>query len=947
MIPHTPDEANSFHLNSSRENSSISLLHTPEPQSRNSSLGSQLNIESQQRSSPSSVAKKWTEKLVKFQKNSSKKIRWSPPSTPSSYTRNLLSTSNSPDINGAKHETTPNSIKSSEHVKYPSRTTSLPRPVSYLYLKGKNTSSTPDEKSDTNLTPLVTAKSTSSKFSPLFSSEDLSTPTHQRPRYEWSNKTKKSFINECCALCDEPISSKSNGERIIELECRHICHQECLAVSLNDMNNEKASGMQTLFPNCLKCFHEKNITRQCIPKNDDFKDEIISSLLINRGGMGGSSPSTPNFSNSLESPLTARFPPILTPVHPLNSNMSLQNTPVMLNETEPLSFLLSRPPAGRKPFAESRMSSRDTLRGLSIAKRVSNNHFVELKRKSVVLPLSYSNDLRSIATQDSDIVSTDVRSNESGHITLLPILRSYFTELLLDNFKEQLVDWKLDDEFGPLRVVDNLMFSFGNESYEKCWCYLFQNALVVATIDENENSKEGQNFEKNESLGFDTKFTTMHKFKLSSESINVGTISSSVLKCELLEAETKIPQAIHLTEALNSNNSTIIQKWISALLDQDILFNEQNITSTLPLPPILKNINSNDNGTDTFTGFVNPNRAIELCGYKGSTGSVILRRGFNIPKSASGQSTIGTIQTMMTTASSILSLKRERADELILVIQLDFDKLKEKSGGIGGVSDYTTIFNTFKALSLKYARLPFCVLNSAGYILKIGQVKQEFSNLKCVEEWIDLKPTSKFDPKELKNILHPEGIQKHIQLVIVSNSSMEEGMSSLLMDYRSFSAPKRRHADEIKIKVGYLNVDYSDKIDELLEINSWEFMLEALCYNFSLNFDEDDDGVDTLADDAKSEEILDFRISSQHFENPNPSASELPLTENLTEEFELSVGPSRNDEYLTTLPLDIGLENKQLEVDKLLPINDSIQSATKKLNRLSVVPQTNHAYNYL
>ena len=49
--------------------------------------------------------------------------------------------------------------------------------------------------------------------------------------------------------------------------------------------------------------------------------------------------------------------------------------------------------------------------------------------------------------------------------------------------------------------------------------------------------------------------------------------------------------------------------------------------------------------------------------------------------------------------------------------------------------------------------------------------------------------------------------------------------------------------NEIKIRVGYLNMDYTDKIEELIEVDTWDFLLEAVCCAF--NFDFENESQDT------------------------------------------------------------------------------------------------------
>lgn len=96
---------------------------------------------------------------------------------------------------------------------------------------------------------------------------------------------KKVLNNDFCTICKELLKTKSNGERIIELECGHQCHQECMLVSFDDISNSMILDYNQLFPICVDCQNNnsldngnKHITR-CIPRNDEYKDDIIRKLL--------------------------------------------------------------------------------------------------------------------------------------------------------------------------------------------------------------------------------------------------------------------------------------------------------------------------------------------------------------------------------------------------------------------------------------------------------------------------------------------------------------------------------------------------------------------------------------------------------------------------------------------------------------------------------------------
>ena len=96
-----------------------------------------------------------------------------------------------------------------------------------------------------------------------------------RPTFNLPPRTpKRSFLNSVCTVCDEPIFTRGSGERIIELECGHISHQECLVVSFDESRG--ADEILEMFPKCKMCGSDV----RCLPKNRDFKDKLISEYLI-------------------------------------------------------------------------------------------------------------------------------------------------------------------------------------------------------------------------------------------------------------------------------------------------------------------------------------------------------------------------------------------------------------------------------------------------------------------------------------------------------------------------------------------------------------------------------------------------------------------------------------------------------------------------------------------
>lgn len=784
------------------------------------------DIEKPSTLSPLSRGKKWTEKLARFQRSSGKKKRFSPsPASSSTFSfspNSRITSSNSSGKEDSNLLSTPSSVLNEHLPQHPHRTSSLPRPNSKLFYASHSDLSRANEPPTEENVNLYTSHIIPPKVAPF---------GYPIPR----TSSKKSFLNEACTLCDEPISSRRKGEKVIELICGHLSHQECLIVSFG---NTSKADVGALFPPCTKCKEDANKAVQCIPKNEELKDMLISDFLINKVP-DSELPTTPKSQFPLPSPL---LPPFGLSYTPVERQTIYSQTPNLGPN-----LILAAPPKDRNQIPQ-KYSTRPFLHSPRSHRRTTSRGSSVFATTSVI---SSANDAISI-TSDSVI------SRDDEPKIPLPLLRSYFIQVLLNNFREELKDWIIDADYGLLRLVDKLMVSKDGQTYLQCWCFLFENALIVARLNGEEEDV------------LEIKLNELEIYTPISD-LRMTTLEASVLKCTLIKENCSNPADLYIMEKINSNESTTIQKWISALLNHDFVFDEKNITSTLPTLPILKNFSdvadSDKCETSTFLGLIKPNKVVEVGNMDQDNDTVIIRRGFTLdPTESSRQSTVDTIQSVLTTISSILSLKRERPDNLVIILQIDFNKLKEKGSSI-------TIYNSLKALMLKFSRLQFCFVDRSNYVLDYGFVSDKVDSSDAITKLESEHSSTQFSSLWLKDALYPENIHEHLGIIAVSNSNMEAEKSVLFQDYKCFTSFGRRRPNELKVKVGYLNVDYSDKINELVEVSSWNFVLETLCYSFSLSFDEDEDD-----DDNNEEDYDDGDSTENEFDRSSKSLSDVEST---------------------------------------------------------------------
>ena len=177
-----------------------------------------------------------------------------------------------------------------------------------------------------------------------------------------------------------------------------------------------------------------------------------------------------------------------------------------------------------------------------------------------------------------------------------------------------------------------------------------------------------------------------------------------------------------------------------------------------------------------------------------------------------------------------------------MILQLDTKKLGEASK--------ISIKNFLTVVNWKFMSLNCCVVDSDGNIVKCN----DSSNIANMwdKNWKALQP---FSPEYIhKNWYENKGhICRNTGVLVVSNASMDSDKSCLFRDYKIFADLGKRHANELKVKVGFLNCDYSEKIREMVEVEDWNELLEVVAYAFNLSFDdefEEEDEFDSSEDES-------------------------------------------------------------------------------------------------
>ncbi|QEU59319.1 Ste5 [Kluyveromyces lactis] len=591
----------------------------------------------------------------------------------------------------------------------------------------------------------------------------------------------KSWKNERCCICGDLCSFKGSNEKVIPLECNHMCHEDCLMVSLRPLPHK--SNLYDVLPKCDIC------SMSCIPGQEDMRQKVRSHLLTlpDDGESVGLGPYKPQENYERIKLCDAD----LLPKHSGNDETFpyLQTTKTTARNNDiRLSFAFSL-----KPGKTVTPSLRDSIR---------LHRSRSIKRRS--------NFRGSTVSGLSSIVSSS--SKDDCQLPSLHVQRQYFIQAFLNSFNE-VKPWEIDSKYGLLRLIDNFLISLDGITFQHHVCYLFSEYLLVCRPSPTTSANVLQ-------------FSSYRCFQLNNPP-ELDLLDATTLESKSSSGERILIKPYGL-------DTKALEKWITALFDLTLPFGNYDFTS-IKVPEFVACIPSAND-----------------------TGTIIVRRQSTlnetlIPKKIRDSS-------VLTSISSILSIKRATPNELNLVLQLDGRKTNE--------DNIISIKNVILALTWKFSTFNCCLVDVDGMVINCGTANDVLNSLSGP---IKSNSNQPFSPDLLHELWYrqKQKICKNVGVVVLSNSTMENGKSCLFSDYRIFADAGKRHPNELKIKVGFLNVDYSDNIKELVEIQDWNELLEAVAYSFNLSFDDDldsSDCVSTSSSDFEVDSIPDknrtFRLSS-------------------------------------------------------------------------------------
>lgn len=779
----------------------------------------------------------------------------------------------------------------------------------------------------------------------------------EEPSFYSSNRSNKKRLNEAkCTLCEEAVMEKRASEKILDLKCGHVAHDSCifLFMVMNQDNMFKSGNI--LFPSCEAC---ENKDIQCIPEDNNLRDELISKYLLHKEDKNAIEEiESPAINTSLKSPLQNTFSvmdfgsnnrdifsdrPSLDSAQRLdkesnkrsfNNTSELNYSSTMLNNnsddfssvqlpTSPPSVgllpkqsfssksVIRKSTLGQSSSTQVQFHNNTQMTNLKLSHQATLSRDSSLSRKAVTrkfpkpivkrlqnsLPSStifssvnssFKKPENFFDDEDDEevmIIQIDTSLNSknehrytsrksfnvnnlsitSEHLIRLVSQRLKIVQELIARHPDYLQKNNIDSDLGLLRLVDTFQVAKGLEktqNYVFCKCYLFEKMLLL------EYDKD-----------------VFQKIKIRAEEVSLDLINSELFRVSFLSAED-----INIFYFKSSNNNDQkVKKWISALSDFDMEFQEE-ILETLD-----KNITNQTILADLIMG---------------SNDMIIKRGDFQI--------------------TNLMPIKNNlKPKNLIVVLQLDTSKLLKKSENCNLVNSIKTLQHYF---DIRKGVLRFVVLDETSKILTIGTASDILMQLNCcLHDQIRGKKLNKNLWYSLVYKKYYSALKTNIDVIIISNSEMIEVDNCLFNNFYG------SEENILKIHIGYLNIDYCESIIDLVEINTLMELMEIICFSFDFEFGQDET-------DSTNHSPISQEKNNTSYETFRSLATIDPVLNVKQQEYNKNVDSNRSSKY-SFYPGEIN-EDDSLELD-FLKKKRVVLSPMNSYPSITAIKNENILYNYL
>lgn len=364
-------------------------------------------------------------------------------------------------------------------------------------------------------------------------------------------RLQRSLQGVNCCFCEESLEYTLTGEKLVALQCGHICHHECL-YELIDTSLPLVDNFEYVMPACGTC-GEKSI-----PLDGTLHSDILQKA--------NSAPNTPAvISPSVYSPYarSPRFSPMVSPR--IWSPLSAQPDYKKLSTISQASSFSSS--SDHSNHSESSVSSMDSSEyrpesaattpspGIQEMALAIPRPILEIRTHGIASPtIELTSEVDTLTANPSEdayvtvSVCTHIPSIPTAPVVPTLIERQEITE----EIEKSLTEWKdlVYSDFGLIRLCDTFSMSQNNGSWQVLDCYLFEHILVFVRRYENKPSR--------------VKGSVALTAHLTSLSIS----SNSQCRQITLNLSDSNISALHM----KTSDANVFENWYTALLDHKVTF---------------------------------------------------------------------------------------------------------------------------------------------------------------------------------------------------------------------------------------------------------------------------------------------------------------------------------------------------------------------------------------
>ena len=367
-----------------------------------------------------------------------------------------------------------------------------------------------------------------------------------------------------CCICNLDLDVSYNvqdTERIIELSCQHMIHEECLLMeidlnlSLTGLHITDKQKVMKLLPLCSFCDNNS----KCIPVHDDVLTDCYTHIITNQ--------MTKPF-KSINSSLLSLGSPSTTAFSDNSKYIDTLNTPISYspqqNNTTAEDFIV---PVEKHITINNELNSNNSLSpNLKTHKKSTS------QSKKIPFPKTHSKkpSRGSFALGTSSIVTSSHNPNTKSH--------NSYNHFSFDNFQEKIIDDLVElSEYDIIKSTGEMGFSLTPDFIKSLGMFRMVDKINLLTI-----NKDGESSSIKENYCYLFQHMLLHircdDYMFGLVSINLSTFIDSSEAGSILIKKSKNSKEHY---KLIFNSKGLESKWRSALSNLKLNIEPPLITSTL------------------------------------------------------------------------------------------------------------------------------------------------------------------------------------------------------------------------------------------------------------------------------------------------------------------------------------------------------------------------------